>query len=67
MPMYQYACRDCEQAFERNLPMARSSETQACPECGSTDTRKVIGAIAVSSGAAGPTRRAAPPPSSPFS
>ena len=66
MPMYQYACRSCEQAFEKRLPMAQAGETQACPQCGSVETRKVIGAVAVSSGV-GPARRATPPPSSPFS
>lgn len=67
MPMYQYACRSCGEAFERKLPMARAGEIQTCPQCGGTETRKVIGAIAVSSGASATTRRAAPPPSSPFS
>jgi putative FmdB family regulatory protein len=65
--MYQYACRSCDEAFEKKLPMAQAGETQACPRCGSSETRKVIGAIAVSSGAGATARRAAPPPSSPFS
>lgn len=67
MPMYQYACRNCDEAFEKKLPMAQAGETQACPQCGSHETRKVIGAIAVSSGASATARHAAAPPSSPFS
>lgn len=37
MPTYEYKCDDCEYAFEKILPMARSKEPQDCPECeGST-------------------------------
>lgn len=47
MPLYQYKCRDCEQSFERRLPMSQSADVQVCPECGSEDTRKQLGAFAV--------------------
>lgn len=67
MPTYQYLCRSCQQDFEKRLPMARSGEQQVCPQCGSKDTRKSIGAIAVSSGTSGSGLRAERPPSSPFS
>lgn len=67
MPNYQYTCRDCAQPFEKQLPMAEAGEKQACPQCGSFETRKVIGAIAVSSGASATARRTAPPAASPFS
>ena len=67
MPSYQYTCRECEQGFEKKLPMAQASDVQACPECGSFDTRKVIGSIAVSSGSSAPVRSMAPPAASPFS
>jgi putative FmdB family regulatory protein len=65
--MYQYACRECEQVFEKRLPMSQASETQECPGCGSNKTRKVIGAIAVNSGATTSTSRSGPPAASPFS
>lgn len=67
MPMYTFVCRDCEQPFERKLRMSQSSDTQACPSCGSMETRKSIGAIAVggASRSAAPAF-SAPPPSSPF-
>lgn len=67
MPAYQYLCRTCGQGFEKRLPMARSGEQQTCPECGSLDTRKSIGAVAVNSGPSGSRLRAERPPSSPFS
>lgn len=67
MPMYTFVCRDCAQPFERKLRMSQSGDAQDCPSCGSMETRKSIGAIAVS----GVTRSVAPafsgpPPSSPF-
>ena len=65
MPMYEYTCHSCEGDFEKKLRMSQAGEAQACPSCGSLDTRKRIGAIAFTSGAssaAAPTR----PPTSPF-
>lgn len=64
MPLYQYSCEACGEAFEKQLRMSESGETQSCPACDSRETRKRIGAVAVNSGAA--SRRSAPPPSSPF-
>ena len=64
MPMYTFVCRQCAQPFERKLRMSQSSDTQACPTCGSTNTRKSIGTIAIGGGS-----RAAvsmPPVQSPF-
>ncbi|MCA9971610.1 MAG: hypothetical protein KC425_15405, partial [Anaerolineales bacterium] len=60
MPMYTFVCRECEQPFEKRLRMSESGETQACPTCGSLDTRKSIGAIAI-----GGARAAAPAVSAP--
>jgi putative FmdB family regulatory protein len=56
MPMYQYACTTCGQSFEKKLSMAQADEPQACPDCGSADTRKRPAAIAL-----GGQRRAAGP------
>lgn len=66
MPMYQYACRDCGQAFEKRLRMSQASDVQNCPSCGSQETRKRISAVAVG-GTARTMTRVAPPPASPFS
>ena len=66
MPMYQYACRECGHEFEKRLRMSESGDTQSCPGCGSMETRKRIGAFAVSGGDTAP-QRSVPPPTSPFS
>lgn len=66
MPMYQYACQQCGHDFEKRLRMSQSGETQACPTCGSMETRKRIGAFAVGGGDS-TSQRSVSPPSSPFS
>jgi putative FmdB family regulatory protein len=65
--MYTFVCRECEQPFERKLRMSQSGDTQQCLACGSMNTRKSIGTIAIG----GISRSAAPafsaqPASSPF-
>lgn len=47
MPMYQYACAECGEAFEKKLSMSQSGDIQECPHCGSHETRKRLGAVAV--------------------
>jgi putative FmdB family regulatory protein len=64
MPRYQYGCHACGEAFEKELRMYQSGDTQLCPFCGSDQTRKRIGTVAVKS--SGPARQSAPPPRSPF-
>lgn len=68
MPMYTFVCHDCAQPFDQKLSMSQSGDVQACPTCGSLNTRKSIGAIAVggTSKAAMPAF-SAPPVRSPFS
>jgi putative FmdB family regulatory protein len=64
--MYDFACRECGQAFEKKLKMSQSSDPQICPGCGGCDTRRrMSSAFAVGGGSAAPTV-SAPPPSSPF-
>jgi putative FmdB family regulatory protein len=66
--MYDFACRDCRQVFEKKLRMSQSSDPQICPTCGSDETRRHIAtAVAVGGGSRGLAQTmAAPPPSSPF-
>jgi putative FmdB family regulatory protein len=67
MPMYTFVCRDCEQPFERKLRMSQSGETQECPACGSMETRKSIGSVAIGGISRSTTRTvSAQPASSPF-
>ena len=67
MPMYQFSCRDCGQGFEKKLRMSQASANQVCPDCGSVDTRKVFGAIAIGGGSQAMAALPPRPVSSPFS
>ena len=45
MPIYEYACMECESHFEE---LVRSSETAvACPECGAGNVLKQFSTFAV--------------------
>lgn len=68
MPMYQFSCRDCGQGFDKKLRMSQASEQQDCPGCGSNQTQKVFGAVAIG-GASRTSSDSLParPVSSPFS
>ncbi|MCA9896657.1 MAG: zinc ribbon domain-containing protein [Ardenticatenaceae bacterium] len=68
MPMYDFACRECGQVFEKKLRMSQSSDPQACPSCGSGDTRRhMSSAIAIGGGGSSVAPAIATrPPSSPF-
>jgi putative FmdB family regulatory protein len=46
MPLYEYICRDCGQPFEKMIRLSDSAPVIACPECGSTDTRKQLSTFA---------------------
>ena len=39
MPLYEYACHKCHRQFEL---LIRSSETPACPHCGSRKLEKQL-------------------------
>ena len=67
MPMYTFVCYDCEQPIERKLRMSQSGEMQECPACGSTETRKTLGSVAIGGIKRSTTSTASAPPSrSPF-
>ncbi|MCP5096731.1 MAG: zinc ribbon domain-containing protein [Chloroflexi bacterium] len=67
MPMYEFACRECEHPFEKRLRMSQSGDPQNCPSCGSEDTRRRIGtAVAVGGVRTTAPAFSAPPASSPF-
>lgn len=66
MPTYQYTCESCGSGFEKNLRMSQAGDPQSCPDCGSGETRKRLGAVAVGGVRRTTTAVSAPPPSSPF-
>ncbi len=67
MPMYQYACNQCGEAFEKRLRMSQASESQVCPSCGSHKTRKLISMVALGGTTRSSQVTMAPPTASPFS
>lgn len=44
MPFYEYSCTACSTHFEVRTSMAEYGQgaTPTCPECGSSDTRRVL-------------------------
>ncbi len=67
MPHYDFACRECGQAFELKLKMSQSSDPQTCPSCGSGETRRRMSSAFAMGGTSSPSRTVSgPPPSSPF-
>src|SRR5919205_4684542 len=42
MALYEYKCADCEDRFDLMRPMSEADEPAECPECGSTESRRVI-------------------------
>ncbi len=43
MPIYEYACRACDHAFE-TMQKASESPLRDCPECGEPQLRKLLSA-----------------------
>src|SRR5215211_4201281 len=42
MALYEYKCAGCEDRFDLMRPMSDADEPAKCPECGSTESRRVI-------------------------
>jgi putative FmdB family regulatory protein len=57
VPLYEYACRACDRAFEL---LVRAGDTPACPACAATDVARLMSAASVGRG-----RPDAVPPASP--
>lgn len=43
MPLYQFACADCEKEFEALIVRATSNPVAECPSCGSARTLRSFG------------------------
>ncbi len=46
MALYEYQCPDCDERFEKRMPMSDALQLAPCPACGAR-ARKVIGNFAV--------------------
>src|SRR5919206_2358867 len=42
MALYEYKCSDCEERFELMRPMSAADDLAECPECGGTESRRLI-------------------------
>jgi len=49
MPLYEYACRDCEQHFEVLQRMGADASGLHCPGCGATRPRRLLSTFATAS------------------
>ena len=58
MPLYEYACRKCDNHFEL---LVRESTRLECPKCASTELEKQLSVFAVSAPASGAPQMSAGP------
>ncbi len=58
MPIYEYKCRGCGEAFEDYRPISATDEDVTCPKCGRKDPERVYSPF-LSQNSAGPYRRSA--------
>ncbi len=42
MALYEYKCSECEEQFDVMRPMTSADEPAQCPECGGTESRRLI-------------------------
>ena len=65
MPLYEYACQECEEEFE---VLVQGDERIACPKCASTKLNRLLslpGAPRVKSGPTKPACNSSGPPCGP--
>lgn len=57
MPLYEYACLDCNDRFEELRPAAKADATVPCSTCGSSRVKRLLSVFATrpSSSGAAPT------------
>jgi putative FmdB family regulatory protein len=59
MPIYEYRCESCDHEFS-HLHRRYSEPAPPCPECGSTELRKLLSTFSASVKSAAPACPAAP-------
>jgi putative FmdB family regulatory protein len=47
MPIYEYACRDCNTEFEQLVRTMNRDDAFKCPKCGSSKTARALSVFAV--------------------
>ncbi|MFN8020436.1 MAG: zinc ribbon domain-containing protein [Acidimicrobiales bacterium] len=61
MPLYEYRCRTCDEAFELRRPMSESSAPAECPQ-GHVDSVRLLSVFASVGGSSGSSPASAPAP-----
>jgi putative FmdB family regulatory protein len=47
MPIYEYRCEECDEAFEVFVRSSSQETNPACPECGSRKVKKAVSLFGV--------------------
>jgi putative FmdB family regulatory protein len=50
MPIYEYACVECGERFERLVPTGADADRMTCDSCGATRVRRLISVFATARG-----------------
>lgn len=50
MPLYEFDCTDCGEAFEKRVRLSDTLDSIACPHCGGIKTQKKLSQFAVKGG-----------------
>jgi putative FmdB family regulatory protein len=66
MPLYEFVCDECGQAFELLVGFSQTSEPQTCPGCGGAQTHRKMSSFAVGGSSSGTPAMSAAPARSPF-
>jgi len=53
VPIYEYACKECDNRFEKLVRSMGSDERVDCPSCGSKQTARTMSVFAVAAAAEG--------------
>ena len=59
MPLFEYACRECDHQFE---VLVRASDTPECPSCHSTELERRLSVFAAHTGGSSASAPMAPGP-----
>ncbi|AQQ08516.1 putative regulatory protein, FmdB family [Sedimentisphaera cyanobacteriorum] len=67
MPMYEYSCEECGKKFQFFQKSMQSEKKQSCPDCGSSNVRKLISSFSPGSDTSSADSVSCPTGTCPFS
>ena len=53
MPLFNYICRDCNSRFQLLKGVTAEEAEDKCPECGSSNIKRLMSNFSISGGSAG--------------